>query len=528
MRTSKKYVGRTSVRRPQRMNRAAGRLGILALFLALAIPAMVIGIGHVGAQKARSPRVQMSTPATMAQDDAGTPEPPRAEHIQPVSVTTVNFQQLAEKQAKAAALRSGGRQAPTVYAPAPPAMTIDDTPPGTPLASGNASDSDEVSGPAPMMEDGAGGPFVASPGPATNYLAQEDGPKVGTGSFTIPPDTQGAVGIDKVFTNTNSNYRVHDKATGAALSTVSADTFWLGSGGTGFFDPRIVFDPINQRWILAMDSNSVSPTSSIEIAVSQTSDPQGTYNMYRFVVGCANGTAGCATGGEWADFPMLGFNKNWIAVTMNMFSISASTNNNTKALVLDYPQARAGTPVATIFSGLSIGFCNHPAETYDPNQDTLFMAIHLSSGGATYRMSTITGTPSAPSLTIGNTQTRPGGGWTQPSGDILPQTCTGVPAQPARRPSETLTSPTRRYAATSSIVTGGSTTRRTSSCQRAAPSPPRTSPSSGRRSIRPSRLMSLIRRCSPMAGASKTQPRHSPTAVSTTPSPRSRSTETAT
>jgi hypothetical protein len=409
-------------RRTAGTNRVVGKVALMALFVALASTALLIGLRPAGAQ-VRTVSTQSKTTASSQADPTGPSMPIAATHLQPVSVTEVSFKQLAAKQAQA--LRAGTRQLPTVMRAIHPPMTINDTPEGTPAA---VASGDEVTGPAPSVQDDAGGPLVASPSPAQTFLGQEDGPKIGSTEFDIPPDTQGAVGIDKVFTNTNSNYRVHDKATGAALSTVSTDTFWAASGGAGFFDPRIVFDPINQRWILAMDSNPQTANSSIEIAVSQTSDPSGSYFMYRFVVGCANGTTGCASGGEWADFPMLGFNKNWIAVTMNMFSISTNANNNFRAIVLDYPQARAGTPVGTLFSGAGIGFCNHPAETYDATQNTLFLALHLSSGGATYRLSTITGTPSAPTFTIGVTQTRPGGGWTQPSGDILPQNCvTGSP-----------------------------------------------------------------------------------------------------
>jgi hypothetical protein len=396
-------------------------VAFLALFVAVAATALLVGLRPAGAQL-RTASVQGK--ATASPNADGPSMPISATHIQPVSVTEVSFKQLAAKQALAA--RAGVKQGPTVMRAIHPPMTINDTPAGT--QSAITSGGDDVTAPAPSVQDDTGGPLVPSPTPAQTFLAQEDGPKIGSTEFDIPPDTQGAVGIDKVFVNTNSNYRVQNKATGAALSTVSTDTFWAPSGGSGFFDPRIIFDPINQRWILAMDSNPQTATSSIEIAVSQTSDPSGSYFIYRFVVGCANGATGCASGGEWADFPMLGFNKNWIAVTMNMFSISTNVNNNFRMIVLDYPQARAGTPVGTLFAGAGIGFCNHPAETYDANQNTLFMALHLSSGGATYRLSTITGTPSAPSVTIGVTQTRPGGGWTQPGGDILPQQCiTGSP-----------------------------------------------------------------------------------------------------
>ena len=418
-------------RRRARQNarpRALGRLGLLALLLALASPALFYAVSRVRAQvRATTVKVKPQAPVQTA-----APEAVKATSIKAVTVTTVNFKQVADLAKRAAASR-GVVTAPPTLRPAPVPGTIDDTPPGTniaPATSAPSSDSDEVGAPAPPVGlDETGGPNVASPSPSQNYLAQEDGPKIGTSIFNIPPDTNGAVGLDRVFSNTNSNYRVQDKATGAALSTVSSDTFWASSGGSGFFDPQIVYDPYNQRWILAMASNSSTATSSIEIAVSQTSDPSGAYNIFRFTVGCAGGTAGCNAQGEWADFPMIGFNKNWIAVGMNMFQIvgtgagGAQLNNNDKTLVVDYPSARAGTPVATLFSGTAIGFCNYPVTTYSATEETLYLAQHLSSGGATYKISTITGTPAAPTFTLGATLTRPGGGWTQPGGDFLPQTC---------------------------------------------------------------------------------------------------------
>ncbi|MCA1593882.1 MAG: lamin tail domain-containing protein, partial [Acidobacteria bacterium] len=132
---------------------------------------------------------------------------------------------------------------------------------------------------------------------------------------------------------------------------------------------------------------------------------------------------------NFADFPMLGYNQNFVAVAVNMFNTSNAFVEG-RVLALDYPQLRAGTAVATLFTGITSGnggFCFHPVTTFSPTEPTLYFVSHLSSAGATYKVSAMTGTPSAPVLTVGATQTRPGGGWTQPSGDILPQTCVGTP-----------------------------------------------------------------------------------------------------
>jgi hypothetical protein len=442
---------RTKAQGDGRARRAAGRLALVALLPALACAALPPAARQGALAQVRAPRkVTPQTvrpqsrggarPATAPAPTPTTPTtPPRptptpavtASRIQPATVANVNFRQLAAKQAAA---RLSGKQPPARYRAIHPPLTIDDSPRGGAPAARAAA-------PAPLDDPVA--PLAPSPPPSTTYNALEDGPKADgpfAGFFQIPPDTQGAVGLDKVFTNTNTNYRVHNKATGAPLSTVSSEAFWAASGGFGFFDPRVVYDPYNHRWILAIVSDAQDANSSVSIAVSQTPDPQGSYNLYRFVVGACNSDdavgcpAGGTPGGEWADFPMLGFNKNWIAVSVNMFDLATSTDNiNNKVLVLDYPQARAGAANAYLFSGDPsvpsdpIGFCNHPVETYDADEATLYLVKHLSSASATYFVSALTGAPPArPTLTFGAEKTRPGGGWTQPGGDILPQTCVGT------------------------------------------------------------------------------------------------------
>lgn len=428
--------GRKPLRKIVRRFRANSYRGLKkSMRVALCLSLLAQGLLLAGVHPVAAQKRQISGAKTLngvpAAPPAQTGDGVEATHVSPVSVSVVNFDQLAKMIAKKKKTtdRSGTAQVEALrLVPAPGTIAEPETGKG-----GNV----QSSAAAPV--DSTPQPMVASPSPSSTYLGQEDGPTLGPAPnfFNIPPDTQGAVGLDKVFVNTNSNYRVQDKTTGAPLSTVGASTFWAPTGGSGFFDPRITYDPYNNRWILAEDSDSVTPNSSIEIAVSQTSDPQGTYSMYRFVVGSpvsATPPAGQNACGEWADFPMLGYNKNWITVSMNMFQIQSTGtsggvtcnggNTQGKVLVLDYPQARNGTAVGTLFAGAGIGFCLHPVTTFDPNESTLYMPQHLSSGGATYDLGAITGTPSAPVLSfIGGVFTRPGGGWTQAGAEALSQQC---------------------------------------------------------------------------------------------------------
>lgn len=257
-------------------------------------------------------------------------------------------------------------------------------------------------------------PQVASPNPASSFLGHNDVPKVGTGNIVIPPDTQGAIGLTDIVTFLNNNYVVQNKTTGAQVSAVSEETFWTGIGATGPFDPRIVYDPYNNRWIVAAVSDAQAANASILVGVSTGSNPAGTYFTFRVDVDSGNT--------QWADFPTLGFNKNWISINVNMITTSTGAFTNGKNLVLDYTQLRAGTFSGSLFSlAAGTGFVSSPALTYSTTENNLYVVTHLSSGGATYQVDTIAGTPPTPTYTTGTSKVRTGGGWVQPSGQILPQ-----------------------------------------------------------------------------------------------------------
>src|SRR6185369_7422353 len=167
--------------------------------------------------------------------------------------------------------------------------------------------------------------LVPSPSPAQSFMGLDDIPRVGTNVITIPPDVDGAVGPNRILEGLNNNYRLFDKATGVILSTVSINTFWAAAGGGATFDPKTLYDPVQQRWIAVALSDSRSTTSSILLGVSQTSDPNGAWNVFRVLADSA--------GVNWADFPCVGFNKNWIAVNVNLFTIASNAANGARCLL---------------------------------------------------------------------------------------------------------------------------------------------------------------------------------------------------
>jgi hypothetical protein len=122
-------------------------------------------------------------------------------------------------------------------------------------------------------------------------------------------------------------------------------------------------------------------------------------------------------------------------------------------------------------AGANVHFCASPAWTYSASEESLFVVTHISSGGASFTVDVITGTPAAPVYNaVLVVSVRPGGGWTQPSGNIQPQSvpnagasaCGATPCKIETSDSQVRQSPVYRngflwYAQTIGLPAGGLT-----------------------------------------------------------------------
>jgi YVTN family beta-propeller protein len=210
----------------------------------------------------------------------------------------------------------------------------------------------------------------------------------------IPPDVGGAVGPNHIMVTLNSQYRIQSK-TGNTLWTLSGDTFWEGTGTPyskpDAFDPKIQYDPYSNRWILVAIANAWQDSSKVLIAVSQTDDPTGNWNRYSIDADIDDN--------EWADYPSVGFNNQWITVSGNMYSMNGGYSTN-RIWVLNKNTLYTGGTLTTIpvFNN-SEGFTIVPAQTHDITQNTQYLlcAWNLNANGYAFlRIFTITGTANAP------------------------------------------------------------------------------------------------------------------------------------
>ena len=256
-----------------------------------------------------------------------------------------------------------------------------------------------------------------SPSPAQSFAGLDDIADLSTGLRWVPPDTDGAVGLTKVMSGLNNDYRIWSKATGEVVSTVSPNTFWGAVGGKRFFDPRTLYDPINDRWLVVMLADPAAAGSAIDIGVSQTSDPSGSYFLFRVPADAAGTT--------WADFPTVGFNKDYVAVGVNMYTNSNTSYVDSKILAVDYRALRTGTLRGWYLHGSPAwgsNFCSAPAATYSTSASTLYVIRRPWEVDGSYQVNTITGDPSTgPVYTVGAIRDRGLAWFSGFTGNMLPQ-----------------------------------------------------------------------------------------------------------
>ena len=166
-----------------------------------------------------------------------------------------------------------------------------------------------------------------------------------------------------------------------------------------------------------MTANAFDPTSATLVAVSQTGNPLGTWNRYAIDADAA----ATGAGGDWADYPSIGFNNKWITISINRFGFGNESGFQGPSIyVINKAAAYANTlSSVTVFQAeflagclnlptpaqqnvaLGCGFTYVPAIT-ETNADTdHYIVEDWDSGAGQLRMTRLSGTAAAPTLTVG-------------------------------------------------------------------------------------------------------------------------------
>ncbi len=130
----------------------------------------------------------------------------------------------------------------------------------------------------------------------------------------IPPDTNLSVGDTQIVQAVNTQFAVFSKATGAriygpaAIHTIFASLTGMCATKDGG-DPIVLYDKMAGRWLISQMQYNNSGTSNLMcIAISQTSDATGKYNVYSF-----------SFGNKLPDYPKFGVWPDGYYFSANMF-----------------------------------------------------------------------------------------------------------------------------------------------------------------------------------------------------------------
>lgn len=196
----------------------------------------------------------------------------------------------------------------------------------------------------------------------------------GGNQFSVEPPDQGlCAGNGFVMESVNDVLAIYDKAGNKLVGPVDLNTFYgypaainrsTGAYGPSITDPSCYYDAGTQRWfqvVLTLDRvgtlSSLAGTNHLDIAVSQTADPTGAWNIYRLPVQ-NNGTDGtpdhgCAGGFCLGDYPHIGADANAIFLTTNEFALFGDGFNGAQIYAISKQALASGaaSPNVVLFNG---------------------------------------------------------------------------------------------------------------------------------------------------------------------------------
>ena len=140
----------------------------------------------------------------------------------------------------------------------------------------------------------------------------------GNPANSVPNDNDIAVSNDgKVVSVVNSNMRVYDDT----LKLLQSKSLTALVAPIGVFswisDPRVLYDPKEDRFILVCFSGNLSTESTILVGFTQTNDPMGTWNFYTL-----NGNS--FNDSTWSDYPIIAISDKDLFMTFNQVKDNVS------------------------------------------------------------------------------------------------------------------------------------------------------------------------------------------------------------
>jgi hypothetical protein len=143
-----------------------------------------------------------------------------------------------------------------------------------------------------------------------------------------------------------------------------------GAFGPEITDPSCIYDPDSGRWymvVLTLDrvgtTSALSHVNHLDLAVSQTSDPTGTWNIYKIdVTNDGTNTGGANPGPYLGDYPHIGADSNGIYLTTNAYPWCCNGFSGAQIYALSKSQLAAGAATVNLVHFDTSGMVNVPSD----------------------------------------------------------------------------------------------------------------------------------------------------------------------
>ncbi len=135
------------------------------------------------------------------------------------------------------------------------------------------------------------------------------------GTAGVPNDNTMAISNDGIIISAiNTTVTILD-SDGQRLKFTTLAALTAGQLGflDRYYDPKVLYDPIADKFILVFLEGSDSDDSRIIVGFSQTKDPTGNWNFYQI-----NGTP--LGGTTWSDYPIIAHNRDDLYITVNLLN----------------------------------------------------------------------------------------------------------------------------------------------------------------------------------------------------------------
>ncbi|HAQ71937.1 MAG TPA: hypothetical protein DCR48_13275, partial [Flavobacteriales bacterium] len=159
---------------------------------------------------------------------------------------------------------------------------------------------------------------------------------------STPPDNCMAISNGgKIISSDNSSVAFYNE-NGSAILTNETHEDWLEDVAasinftSGLFDPRVIYDQVEDRFILVILHGSSAFTSKVLICYSQTNNPAGNWNVYEI-------TGNPFNDNSWFDFPNVAISESEVFITGNLFQSGSNGFNGSVVYQVEKAGGYAGT-----------------------------------------------------------------------------------------------------------------------------------------------------------------------------------------